>query len=189
MNIYDTIMTRRTIRKFKQEPIARDLLKKLIDAARMAPTGANRQPLSFAIVTDKELCNKIFPLTSWAGYLKGTYTPSESERPTAYIAVFTDTENKDSSETAAGAAVENILILAHSEGIGSCWMGAINREKIPEIIGSPKDKYLLYIVALGYPAESPVPAPYTDDVKYYLDKQNVLHVPKKSIDDVLIINS
>ena len=189
MNVYEIIMTRRTIRKFKQEPIGRGLLKKIIDAARMAPTGSNRQPLSFAIITDKELCNKIFPLTKWAGYLQGAYTPSESERPTAYIAVFTELENKDSSETAAGAAVENMLIFAHSEGIGCCWMGAIDRERIPEILGSPKNKYLLYLVALGYPAESPVAAPYTDDVKYYLDEQNVLHVPKKSLDDVLIIDS
>ena len=188
MNVYDLIMTRRTIRKFRQEPIARDLMVKLIDAARMAPTGANRQPLSFAIITDKELCGKIFPFTGWARYLNGTYTPSESERPTAYIAIFTGMENKDSSETDAGSAIENILLLAHAEGLGCCWLGSINREKIMELLGSPKDKHLLYLVALGYPAESPVAAPFDNDIKYYLDEKKVLHVPKKSFKDVVIID-
>ena len=188
MNVYDVIMARRTIRKFKQEPVKRDLLVKLIDAGRMAPTGKNIQPLSFAIISDKELCARVFPFTAWAGYLNGTYTPSESESPTAYIGIFTDEENKTSSETAAGAAVENILILAQAEGLGSCWLGAINREKIMEVLGSPKNKHLLYLVALGYPAESPVADVYKGDVKYYLDDNKTLHVPKKSFKDVVIID-
>ena len=188
MSVYDVIMARRTIRKFKQSPVPRDLLVKLIDAARMAPTGANRQPLSFAIITDAQLREKIFPFTGWAAYFRGTYTPSEQERPAAYIGVFTGEENKISSETAAGAMIENMLILAQAEGLGSCWLGSVNREKITEILDSPKDKHLLYLVALGYPAESPVAAPFTGDVKYYLDDNKVLHVPKKSFKDVVIID-
>ena len=188
MNVYDIIMARRTIRKFRQEPVERKILEKLIDAARMAPTGKNSQPLSYGIIADRELCRKIFPHTAWAAYLNGAYTPSESESPVAYIAIFTDEENRNSSETAAGAAVENILILAQAEGLGSCWLGSVNREKVMEILGPPDKKHLLYLVALGYPSESPVAVPYKGDVKYYLDERNVINVPKKSRLDVVIID-
>jgi nitroreductase len=188
MNVYDVIMSRRTIRKFKQKPVSRDTLVKIVDAARMAPTGRNSQPLSFGIIAEKELCGKIFPLTGWAAYLNGTYTPSESERPTAYIAVFTDVENKTTSETAAGAAVENMLIMAQAEGVGSCWLGSVNREKVLELLGSPKNKWMLYLVALGLPAESPVASPFKGDIKYFLDDNKVINVPKKSFKDVVIID-
>ena len=188
MNVYDVIMARRTIRKFRQDPIDRKILVKLIDAARMAPTGRNGQPLSYGIIANKELCNKVFPFTAWAAYLNGTYTPSESERPVAYIAVFTDEGNKSSSDTAAGAAVENILIMAQAEGLGSCWLGSVQRDKVMELIGSPKEKHLLYLVALGYPSESPVAAPFKGDVKYDLDEHNGLNVAKKSFTDVVIVD-
>ena len=188
MDVYDVIMARRTIRKFRQDPVGRKTLEKIIDAARMAPTGKNGQPLSYGIISDRTLCNTIFPHTAWAAYLNGTYTPSETERPTAYIAVFTDVENKSSSDVAAGAAVENMLIMAQAEGIGSCWLGSVNREKVMAILGSPKNKHLLYLVALGYPSESPVAAPYKGDVKYYLDENKVLNVPKKSFKEVVIVD-
>ncbi|MCL2833950.1 MAG: nitroreductase family protein [Treponema sp.] len=187
-NIYDIIMARRTVRKFRQDPVKKEILLRLMDAARMAPTGSNKQPLSFGIITDKQLCAQIFPNVGWAGYLKGTYTPAESERPTAYICVFADEENKGPAETAAGAAIENILILAQAEGLGCCWMGAINRDKIKEIVQAPREKYLLYLIALGYPAESPKAVQYSGDVKYFLDDSKILNVPKKSIKDVLILD-
>ena len=188
MNVYDLIMTRRTIRKFTQKPIERDLMVKLIDAARMAPTAANAQPLSFGIITEKGLCDQIFPLLGWARYLNGTYTPTESERPTAYIAVFIDGEKSNFTETAAGSAVENLLLMAHSQGLGSCWLGAVDRVKVLELLGTPENKQLLYIIALGYPSESPGVVDYTDDIKYYLDEQKVLQVPKKTFKDVVSID-
>ena len=60
MNVYDAILSRRSIRRFQQKQISIDLLKKFINAARLAPSAANLQPLEFYIVNDKELCSKVF---------------------------------------------------------------------------------------------------------------------------------
>ena len=82
MNVYDAIMTRRTIRKFEQREVARENLVKLIDCARVAAYGANVQPLKFAVIDDKETLKNIYPFTKWAGALADG-APKESERPGA----------------------------------------------------------------------------------------------------------
>lgn len=188
MDIYELIKSRRTIRKFKQTPISSDELLKLIDAARVAPSGANMQPLKYVGVNSPEMAEKIFENVKWAGYLAPDYNPKENERPVAYIAVFGDLSIKKSGfETDMGAAVENLILTALSDGIGACWMGAINYEKITELLNAGDDLKLLCVVALGFPSESPKEATVEDDnIKYYLDSDNVLNVPKRSIEDVAV---
>jgi nitroreductase len=87
-----------------------------------------------------------------------------------------------------GAAVENILLAAKEMGIGSCWMYSIDRTALVEILGIPAFLRLDCVVSLGYPAESPQPARFKGCVKYYLDKGNTLHVPKRSLSEVLYYN-
>lgn len=188
MDIYELIKSRRTIRKFKQTPISSDELLKLIDSARVAPSGANMQPLKYVGVNSPEMAEKIFENVKWAGYLAPDYNPKENERPVAYIAVFGDLSIKKSGfETDMGAAVENLILTALSDGIGACWMGAINYEKITGLLNAGDDLKLLCVVALGYPMESPKEATVEDDnIKYYLDSDNVLNVPKRSIEDVAV---
>lgn len=188
MNIYELIKSRRTIRKFKQIPIDDSMLKRFIDAARVAPSGANLQPLKYVVVNSQEMTEKIFPLVKWAAYLAPDYTPQETERPTAYIAVFGDTSIKKSSfETDMGAAVENIILTALSEGVGACWMGAIDYKKITALLNPGKNLELLCVIALGYPDETPKEAELKDNnIKYFLDDSNVLNVPKRSIEEILL---
>jgi len=190
MNVYETILTRRTIRKFKQEQVSEEILKKLVDAARVAPQGANLQPLKYAVVNDKTLLEAIFPTTAWAGYIKPAGDPDENERPMAYIVVLVDTEVKKADyDVDAGAAVQNILLTAIEEGLGSCWLGAINRNKIAEILNIPQ-KYLIHtMVALGYPAEVPVMEDEDGSIKYYKDDEGVLHVPKRKLQDIIFFNN
>ncbi len=87
MSVYDVILKRRTIRRFQQREIPLTILKKLVNAARLAPSGANLQPLHYVIVNDKNLCDKVFEATKWAGYLTPPWRPSENERPVAYIII------------------------------------------------------------------------------------------------------
>ena len=70
MDVETAIMKRRAIRRFNQKPVPIDVLKKLVDAARLAPSGANLQPLQYIVVNDSDLLAKIFSTLSWAGYLK-----------------------------------------------------------------------------------------------------------------------
>ena len=128
MNVYDAIMKRRTIRKFEQKTVSEDNLVKLVDCARVAAYGANVQPLKFMIVNNSEILQKIYPMTKWAGYLADG-APKEDERPAAYIAILGDSSIKSNKmyEVEAGAAVTTMMLEA---GLGTCWLGAIQRDEI-----------------------------------------------------------
>ena len=187
MTVYEAIMNRRTIRKFTQEPIKNEDLLKLVDCARMAAYGANMQPLKFKIISDKEILDKIFPSTKWAAMLSNG-TPAENERPTAYIAVLGDTEIKKSFEVDAGAAVTSMMLAAEEMGIASCWLGAIDRAAIKQILGLDDKFEVLYLLALGYPAQKSKAVKMQDaSTKYYLDENGELNVPKRSIEEILIL--
>lgn len=186
MTVYDAIMNRRTIRKFEQKPIEHSILVKLVDCARMAAYAANMQPLRFKIIDDKKTIDKIFPHTRWAAMLQDG-TPSEEERPTAFIALVGDTSIKKSFECDAGSAATTMLLAAQEMGIASCWLGAINRSEIKSIL-ELEDKYeLLYLIALGYPMQkSRAVDAKNGDIKYFMGEDGELRVPKLPLDEVLI---
>ena len=187
MNIDNLLKSRRTIRKFKQTPVEKELLLKYVDMARVAPSGGNLQPLKYVVVSSKEMTDKLFSLVKWAAYLAPLYSPAEDEKPVAYIVVCGDTEIKKSDyDIDAGAAIENIIISAWGDGVGSCWMGAIDRPEIKKLLNLPEHLGVLNVVALGYPAETPEEVKMGDSVKYYLNEDGVLSVPKRSMDDVII---
>ncbi|MBO5364112.1 MAG: nitroreductase family protein [Clostridia bacterium] len=187
MNVYETIMNRRSIRKFRQEPIPKDDLIKLVDCARMAAYPMNLQPLKFTILDDPADLGQLFPCTRWAGYLENG-TPKENERPTAYILMLGDTTIKANSDfqVETGAAGATITLAAAEAGVASCWLGAINREKIRELFGIPEQLTVLDLIALGYPAQESKAVPMKGgDFKYYM-KETTLQVPKRSLDEVLL---
>lgn len=190
MTIYEIILKRRSIRKFKQLPIATETLTRLVNAARLAPQGTNFQPLKYVIVNDESLLEPIFQEMRWAGHIRPAGDPQEGERPVAYIVVLVDTDiKKVAYDTDAGAAIQNILLAALGEGIGTCWLGNFIRDKISVILSVP-EKYIIHsIVALGYPAEEPVIVDEQGSIKYYKDEQGVLHVPKRKLEDVALFNT
>lgn len=184
--VYKAIISRRTIRRFKQRPIPKSVLLRLINAARLSPSAANLQPLEFIIITDKDIGAKIFPHLRWAGYITPYGIPAPNKRPVAYIAVLVNKAKAQPKYTSydVGAAVENILLAAWEENIGGCWMQAINRGKIKEILNISKDYRLDSIISLGYRAESPIVEKFRGSVKYWKDKKEVLHVPKRNISQI-----
>lgn len=188
MDIYSFIKSRRTIRKFEQKQLTTEQLSKYIDAARVAPSAANIQPLKYIAVHSKEMSDKMFPLVKWAGYLAPDYNPKENERPTAYIVVCADTTiRKSGYDMDIGASVENIILCALADNVGACWMASIDRPAIKELLDVPDELEISCVVAMGYLAESPKEASVeNDDIKYYLDDTNTLCVPKRSMDEVLI---
>jgi nitroreductase len=164
------------------------LLKKFVNAARVAPSAANLQVLQFFIVTDKKLCSRIFETIGWAGYLKPRWAPIEEERPTAYIVVLvTDINNKHYMRD-VGFASENIVLAAEEENIGTCVLCNIDRDKIREILKIPENLEVDSVIALGYKAEQPVIEDLEESVEYWRDENMVLHVPKRKLEDILHIN-
>jgi len=185
--VYDAILSRRSIRRFKQKPIKTELLKKLVNAARLAPSAANLQPLEFFVVNNEKSCSRIFETIAWAGYLKD-WTPSKKEKPTAYIVILVKNINNSWYIRDVSLASENIVLTAESEGIGSCILLNINKDKLREILKIPKDIEIDSIIALGYKAEHPLTEEMKDSVKYWKDEKQVLHVPKRKLEDILHIN-
>ncbi|MDH7517585.1 MAG: nitroreductase family protein [Candidatus Thermoplasmatota archaeon] len=188
MDVYDAIVSRRSIRRFQQKPIKIELLKKFVNAARLAPSAANLQPLEYFIVTDKELCSKIFETIGWVAYITPKWTPSLEERPTAYIIILVKDLNNKYYERDVGLASENIVLAAEGEGIGSCILCNIDRDKIRDILKIPDDLHIDSLISLGYKAEQPVVEDLKDSVKYWRDKNGVLHVPKRRLEDIIHIN-
>jgi nitroreductase len=188
MNVYEAILSRRSIRRFQQKSISLELLKKFVNGARLAPSAANLQPLEFIIVNDKNLCKKVFETLGWAAYLKPTWTPSENERPVAYIIMLiTDSKNKYSLRDVSLAS-ENIVLAAEEEGIGSCLLCNVDREKLRNYFKIPDAFVIDSVIALGYKAENPIIVDYVDSIKYWRDENDVLHVPKRKLEDIVHIN-
>jgi len=188
MDVYKAIISRRSIRRFKQKEIPLELLKKFVNAARLAPSAANLQPLEFFIVNDKKLCEKIFETLSWAAYITPKWAPAEGERPVAYIVNLIKNPNNKWTDRDVSLASENIVLAAEEEGIGSCIMCKIDKIKIQQILNIPKQMTIDSVIALGYKAEKSLIEDYIDSVKYWKDKNQVLHVPKRKLEDVMHIN-
>ena len=182
---YEKIRSRRTIRKYLQKAVPEEVLLKCVDTARLSPSGANLQPLSYIIVNDQKLLRKVFSTLSWAGYLPD-YQPREEEMPRAYIIILLDEEISRTPNHDAGIAAMSISMVAYDEGLGSCILGAVDREKLSEILEVPKCLAVVLVVALGYPAENPVVETVkAGDIKYWLDENGVLHVPKRDLKDIV----
>jgi nitroreductase len=180
------IYERRTIRRYKKEPISMEILKKLIDYARLAPAAANKQSLEYIIVKDPQMRSKLFPLLRWAAYLpKDQRTPKEDERPMAYIIVLNNIKIKKNVQYNIGAAIENILLGATSFGLGACWMGSIDKIRIRELFKIPKHYKITHVISLGVPDEKSKVEPYEDTFKYWKDEKGIMHVPKRSSDEVI----
>ena len=187
MEFEDIIYKRRTIRRFKQKPLSRDILKKLIDFARVAPMARNIQGLEFIIVQKPEIREQLFPLLRWASSLpEDQQTPEEGKKPTVYIIVLVNTKIKNSYfNFDVGAAIENILLGAVKFGLGCCWMGAIDREKIRELFKIPDYYEITHVISMGYPDEVSVIEPFEDSFDYWKNDKGQMHVPKRRLSEIL----
>ena len=190
MDFLDIIKTRRTVRLFKQDPINNKLLYELVECARRAPSGANRQPLEYVIVNDPVQVERVFEHLAWAGYVKPKRTPPAGKRPVAYIVVMVNRNISKEAPDDAAAAIENILLAAWAKGIGSCWIGSVQRQGVAALIAMPENYLIDSVIALGYPDEEPALEDCKDDsIKYYLDDNDRLHVPKRTLADIVHENS
>jgi nitroreductase len=186
MECIRTIDSRRSIRKFQRKEVSPELLRELVRCAGMAASGMNVQPVKY-IIASGEKADEIFPHTRYAGYLKGKGSPSFEERPSAFILVLNDDGLRPKGyEKDVGAAVQNMLLAACSLGIGTCWLGAIDYDEIRKIADIPEGFTLVSAVAVGYPAQKSITEQSKGDIKYYLDKEDVLHVPKRTLDELIV---
>ncbi len=186
MGVMDIIRARRTIRFYEQRAIPVNDLRELVEAARLAPSGGNVQPLEYVVVHDEEVVSQTFPTLAWAGNVAPRRNPPEGKRPVAYVIVLINREVRSSGgEHDAAAAIENLLLAAWEKGIGGCWIGSVDRDEVRRILGIPDHLAIDSVVSLGYPAEQPVAEDTSESVEYYLDGADTLHIPKRRLADIL----
>jgi len=171
-------------------PVSHQILERCANAARLAPSAANLQPLEYIIVEDDQLLAEVFSTLQWAAYISPKGDPTRGKRPKAYIVILKNSNvGVASSVYDVGAAIENIILVALEEGIGSCPIASVDRDKLKRILDIPDNYEIPLVLALGYPDESPVEEPFDGSVKYWKDEDGVLHVPKKKLEQILHWNA
>jgi len=186
--IEDLIRQNRSYRRFHQDvPVRIETLRALVNLARMSASGANLQPLKYVLCSDRETNARIFPHTRWAGYLKDWGGPMEGERPAAYIVILGDTEIRKSFGCDHGIAAQSIMLGATERGLGGCIIASIDRDALRQTLDIPEQHEILLVLALGKPNETVVLEEVgpDGDIKYYRDDEDVHHVPKRSLDELI----
>ena len=188
MSVMDTLVSRRTYRRFAQKAVPQDVVDDIVEAVRLSSCGANRQAVRLVVVNKPEEVAKVQPLVKWAAYLPPEQgTPKADELPTLYVAVVQDTSIPGDLATDTGIALANMTLAAWDKGVGSCIMGAIDRPALTKLLALPDGVRLCYMVALGYPTHASKLVEMQDgSVKYYLDENRGYCVPKRSMDEVLL---
>ena len=185
----DLVLKNRSYRRFyEHEKIDLSTLTELIDLARCSPSAQNKQPLKYIISNSEENNNLIFPTLSWAGYLKDWDGPSEGEKPSAYIIILVDKKVSPTFSCDHGIAAQTILLGATEKGFGGCMMGAIQRDKLQAAIEIEEHYEILLVIALGKPKETIVLEEINNegDIRYYRDSDDVHHVPKRKLKDIIV---
>jgi len=185
----ELIRKNRSYRRFHQgAAVELETLRQLVNLARLSASGSNLQPLKFILSCNAEMNGRIFPHTRWAGYLKDWGGPEEGERPAAYIVILGDTEICKSFGCDHGIAAQSIMLGATERGLGGCMIGSIDRDGLRQELEIPERYEILLVLALGQPNETVVIEEVSPDgdIKYYRDDEDVHHVPKRSLDELIL---
>ncbi len=179
----------RSYRRFDQKhSIGEETLEDLVELARITPSSANLQPLKYLLSFKPESNDLIFGHLAWAGYLKDWSGPEDGERPSAYIVILRDTDISSAESCDHGIAAQTILLGAAERGLGGCMIGNISLGAFVKALGIPEHLEVLLVLALGKPVEEvrmePVGA--DGDMKYWRDDQGVHHVPKRSLQEIIV---
>ena len=144
------IKKRRSIRKFEAKPVPEDVVRDILDCARLAPTANNVQPWIFGAMTDTNLRKQMSELTDYGKFIK--------DSPVCF-AVFADSTTKYFLEDGS-AATENILLACTAHGIGSCWVAGHKKpyaDAVRRLLNVPEPYTLIALIAAGYSRQKPSP--------------------------------
>jgi nitroreductase len=189
MGMKELILKNRSYRRFHEdETVTMETLRSLVDLGRLSGSGANLQPLKYVLSNTPEVNDKIFSCLAWAGYLKDWHGPEKGERPAAYIVMLGDTKIATSFGCDHGIAAQSIMLGAVEAGLGGCMIGSVRRENLREALEIPDHLDILLVLALGMPREEVALEPGAGEgaVKYWRDAAGVHHVPKRSLEEVIL---
>ncbi len=147
MDFLDIIKERRSIRIYKEKMPSDKEIDKLLEAGRWAPSGLNNQPWKFKVISNKKIKDEISKFTKYSAIIK---------KAPVIICVFLDISasyNRDKDIMAIGACIQNILLAAHSIGLGTCWLGEIlnKKQEFVKFLGVDTDYELMAVITVGFP--------------------------------------
>jgi nitroreductase len=149
MSIVDVVLNRRSIRSYEPKEIPKDVLDKILEAGRQAPSAANKQPWHFIVLTDSEIKKELS---------KGMFNRFIKDAPVTVVGcAHKDIIARKWSIVSTTIALQNMVVAAWTMGIGSCWVGDFNEEKIKKLLNIPESWNIVALVSFGYPAEKPQP--------------------------------
>jgi nitroreductase len=186
----ELILKNRSYRRFYQEvPVDEGTLRELVDLARCSASASNRQPLKFMLSCDPPRNATIFSCLAWAGYLKDWPGPAVGEQPAAYIIILGDTRLAESFGCDQGIAAQSILLGATEKGLGGCIIGSVQKRRLSDLLAIPEHLQILLVIALGKPRETVVLEQVgpDGDIRYWRDAEGRHHVPKRSLEELLVV--
>lgn len=152
MELFEAIRSRYSVRSFRPEPVGDEVLDRVLEAARLAPSANNRQPWKFVVVRDRETRERL------AEIARGQRFVAEAPVVIAAVAVTTDhimTCGIPSYPVDLAIAVDHITLAAAAEGLGTCWIGAFYQQPARELLGIPDRYQIVALLPLGYPLRGP----------------------------------
>ena len=186
MGVLDVIRKRRSIRDYGPDRIPEDVLDRLLEALRLAPTGGNRQPFKFIVVQDKETRGKVATACRWVpgrpnghefiaeapvvivacGSEKDAVTRFYKDgNPSLIMGVAPEAIDKDPYDynnlmaVDLAIALDHLTLVATEEGLGTCWIAALDERELRNILSVPDDMRVLFVMPIGYAISWPEPRP------------------------------
>ena len=144
MDVFEAIEKRRSIRNYEPTPVPEEKLEKILEAARLAPSARNRQPRHFIVVTDAEK-RKALSGGMFAKFLK--------QSPVVIAACGDERAAPKWHAIDVAIAVENMVLAATGEGLGTCWIGSFDENKVRDTLKIPKNLRVIVLLAVGYPSD------------------------------------
>lgn len=188
-NFKELVKSNRSCRRFDNAfALDTQTLTDLVELARYTASGANNQPLKYIISSSREENDKIFSCLTWAAYLKEWKGPEPEEQPTGYIVILGDTTISNNFWCDHGIAAQTILLGARARGLAGCIFAAINIKKLKSLLAIDDHLEVKLVIALGKPVEKACIDDVGDDgdIRYFRDENQVHHVPKRKLEDLIL---
>lgn len=166
MDVYEAILTRKSVRAYQNREIPEEILQKVLDAAHLAPSASNRQEWRFVVVRDAKMRQKLADAARSQKFV--------GEAPVV-IACCAESDGHVMSCGEAcypidvAAAIDHLTLAAVAEGLGTCWIGAFDQAKVRALLGIPPEIHVVELLPLGYPAD---PSP---KAKQRLPLEEIVH--------------
>lgn len=146
MDALVAIRTRRSIRKYRPDPVPEAELRQILEAGRWAPSGSNMQPCTFIVLSDPGIRNEVAELLPLGKFLK---------KAPMGIAVMSDRQLSHTAMQDGALAAYSMLLAAHALGLGACWLApSVNEDGLKALLGIPQENRLVCVISLGYPDEA-----------------------------------